>query len=339
MFNNIFSKNSQFTNMLTACYKRVTTALTLTSSFFSVAIRATTRVATFATAFLTFFLISCSNNGTSKCADATNIPNITVSVPPLEFFANAIGGDSINITTLLPSGGDPETFEPGVTLMRNLAQSDAFITIGLLPFEQSLISNIKANNPQLIIARVDSAITFIHGTHEHRHGTHEHHSDNGAVDPHIWSSVNNAPIIAQNVLNALVAAAPNHANYYRQRFYSLAAQLHSMKAEFDSCFMAHPTTDFLIWHPALSYFARDYGMNQIPLNIENKETSPLQLKQAIDRAAIGNASLLIMPEGTPADRAAAITAKLGIKTVPVLLMTADWDNSMRQLLSTFTSNQ
>jgi zinc transport system substrate-binding protein len=223
--------------------------------------------------------------------------------------------------------------------MRNLAQSDAFITIGLLPFEQSLISNIKANNPQLIIARVDSAITFIHGTHEHRHGTHEHHSDNGAVDPHIWSSVNNAPIIAQNVLNALVAAAPNHANYYRQRFDSLATQLHSMKAEFDSCFMDHPTTDFLIWHPALSYFARDYGMSQIPLNIENKETSPLQLKQAIDRAAIGNASLLIMPEGTPADRAAAITAKLGIKTVPVLLMTADWDNSMRQLLSTFTSNQ
>jgi zinc transport system substrate-binding protein len=216
--------------------------------------------------------------------------------------------------------------------MRNLAQSDAFITIGLLPFEQSLISNIKANNPQLIIARVDSAITFIHGTHEH-------HSDNGAVDPHIWSSVNNAPIIAQNVLNALVAAAPNHANYYRQRFDSLATQLHSMKAEFDSCFMDHPTTDFLIWHPALSYFARDYGMSQIPLNIENKETSPLQLKQAIDRAAIGNASLLIMPEGTPADRAAAITAKLGIKTVPVLLMTADWDNSMRQLLSTFTSNQ
>ncbi len=71
---------------------------------------------------------SCSRTAAYQAEESAGIASITVSIPPLEYFAKSIGGDSVDVTTLLPAGADPETFEPGVNVMRALSGAGAIAT-------------------------------------------------------------------------------------------------------------------------------------------------------------------------------------------------------------------
>lgn len=265
-----------------------------------------------------------------------DIPEITVSIPPLEYFAKAIGGDSIAVTTLLPAGADPETFEPGVGVMRAIAQSGALATTGTLRFEETILSNLRANNPSLKTFPMSEGIALIYGTHEHhRDEPHTHSHNAGEADPHIWSSVKNARIIADNMLNAIITADPAHRDYYTRRHAALRQRLDSLDSEFAS--QLQGADAFLIWHPSLSYFARDYGLHQIAFNVENKETSPLQMQNSLREASGRTPSAFFIPEGTDSRRADAIAAETGIKPTAVNLMSDNWETPLRTVAETLAA--
>ena len=274
---------------------------------------------------------ACSAGDASS--ESGNLPVITVSIPPLAYFAEAIGGDSVEVQTLMPAGTDPETFEPGVGVMRALAVSGALALTGTLPFEDALLGNIQANNGLLKTYSMAEGIYLIHGTHRHDHGDADglrhHHDDEGDVDPHIWSSVKNARIIASNMLGALIDVAPEHKDYFTGRHDALVQHLDSLDGAFASRIAASGAKSFLIWHPSLSYFARDYGLSQIAFNVENKETSPLQLQSSLRRAAEMTPAAFFIAEGTDGRRTAAIASETGLEPVPVNLMSAQWETPLQ----------
>lgn len=272
---------------------------------------------------------SCSRTAAYQAEESADIASITVSIPPLEYFAKSIGGDSVDVTTLLPAGADPETFEPGVNVMRALSGAGAIATTGTLRFEESVLTNLQANNPDLKIFDMSDGIPLIFGTHQHAsHGEENHNHDDGEADPHIWSSVKNARIIADNMLKALSETAPQHTGYYTRRHNALIQHLDSLDHAYSAKIHKADGNAFLIWHPSLSYFARDYGLHQIAFNVENKETSPLQLRKSLQQAS-GNAPLaFFIPEGTDQRRTATIAAEAGLTPVPVNLMSADWEEPL-----------
>lgn len=271
--------------------------------------------------------------------EPSEIPTLTVSIPPLEYFAEAIGGDSVEVNTLLPAGADPETFEPGINVMRSLATSGALATTGTLRFEEALVSNLRTNNPSLRTFPMSDGIELIYGTHEHHHHEDGHAHENGKEepDPHTWSSVKNARIIASNMLAALTEIAPAHKDYYTSRYNALLQHLDSLDTSFATRIHNAGISSFLIWHPSLSYFARDYGLRQIAFNVENKETSPLQLQASLRQAAGNAPSAFFIPEGTDS-QAASVAAETGLSPVPVNLMSADWERSLRIVADALSDN-
>ena len=160
---------------------------------------------------------------------------VAVTVPPLEYFARAIGGDSVAVTTLLKSGSDPETFEPGVGAMKALGGSDLMLSTGLMPFEQSLAQKSSSRGGAPRIVSVSDGIDLIHGTHGHEHdGVHRHSEASDEreelyADPHIWSSVGNARIIAENVLRAFCHADTARTPYYTANYRTLIVHLDSLE--------------------------------------------------------------------------------------------------------------
>lgn len=291
-----------------------------------------------ALALLLCMCITSCNGGKKQQTTATNgIPSVAVSIPPLEYFAKAIGGDSLQTTTLLPAGTDPETFEPGMGTLRELNRSGALITSGELPFEHSVTSKLNQNNPDLKIFPMSPGIDLIYGTHSHKHSDEGEHNHPEASDPHIWASVVNARTIADNMLRALCLIAPEHETYYRSRHRRLIQHIDSIDGSFRHQLSRLPSRTFLIWHPSLSYFARDYGLQQIAFNVENKETSPLQLQQSINRANAGQPLAFFIPEGLDQRQSASITAATGIEPVCVNFMSADWEKDMQTIISALTA--
>lgn len=277
--------------------------------------------ALYATSSIALLLTACA--GASSRGANEGKTSVVVSVAPELFFVEAIGGDSVTVECLMPSGTDPETFEPGVTGIRNVASSDIYLSTGVLPFEEKLLSNI---DEKVAVYNVSKGIDLIYGTHSHHS---ESSSDaEGLPDPHIWSSVENARIIADNVRDALTAARPSSAGYFRERHRSLTKKLDSLDRSFTKRLEPLEGQSFVVMHPSLSYFARDYKLNQLSISDDQKDSSIKGLKEAIDNAGGSGASVFFFPIEFDKGKAEAVSRSLDMSPVSINPMGKDWQKEM-----------
>ena len=84
----------------------------------------------------------------------------------------------------------------------------------------------------------------------------------------------------------------------------------------------------MVWHPSLSYFAADYGLNQVAMGLENKEVSPMQMKDNIDRARQLGARVMIVQPDFDQNRSTELARQIGATTLSVNLMSDSWIDDM-----------
>lgn len=265
-----------------------------------------------------------------------DVPSLTVSVAPLAYFAKALGGDSLEVNVLMADGTDPETFQPGVGAMRSLRRSGAFAVTGVLPFERALTEGL-GKEKAVAIYNMSEGVSLMYGTHEHGHETCEGHHDEelGEPDPHIWSSYRNARVIARNMLDALTELYPSHRRYYRNNYETLDRKLAALDSVAAIKLATAPA--FLIWHPALSYFARDYGLRQVSVSSENKENSSRGLKRVLEDAGAASPRAFFVAPGTNSGAVKAVADETGLSPVEVDFMSADWEAHMGKIVATLNA--
>ncbi len=218
------------------------------------------------------------------CADpaARKIPVVSVSIEPQRWLLEQIVGDKMEVRSLMGNGGNPEHYEPTFSHLANLEKSVAYFQVGNLGFESAIMEKVQANNPDLPIYCVSDSIRMILDTHHH-----DHHKDSEeclAYDPHTWSSVKNAKIMAANMLRGMKEVDADNAAYYTRNFITLSHKLDSLDLMLTEKLAPVCGGSFIVWHPSLSYFARDYGLTQLALGMENKELSVEETRSLIDRA-------------------------------------------------------
>ncbi|KAB3978247.1 metal ABC transporter solute-binding protein, Zn/Mn family, partial [Bacteroides uniformis] len=231
-------------------------------------------------------LFSCKQGGQQNKKNDDK-PVITVTIEPLRYFTEAIAGDEFTVVSMVPKGSSPETYDPTPQQLVDLAQSKAYFRIGYIGFEQTWTEKLTDNAPHLQFFDMSENVELIlDDTHAHHHKdghVHEGHTHAGGVEPHIWNSTINAQIIAGNILNALCAIDKANESVYMERYNVLIRQIEHTDSLICQM-LSSPNADraFMIYHPALSYFARDYNLNQIPIEAGGKEPSPAHLKSLIN---------------------------------------------------------
>ena len=252
-------------------------------------------------------------------------PAIAVSFEPQAWMLRQIVGDDFDIVTLLPAGSDPETYQPSISTMKGLGKSEVFFTLGTDGFEKSLTDNIASNFPDLKVVDCTEGVEKITGTHGHHdHKGQEHDSDE--FDPHILASIKNSIRIADNITRYMMVIHPEKADKYQQSGEELKARMQAMDDSIGN--MNISGRSFAMRHPSLSYFAKDYGLSQIALQADGKETSPLQLRKQMEEIKDSGTKVFIM-EKEHASQGDEETAKqLGLHTIEVSLNSADWLNDL-----------
>lgn len=251
--------------------------------------------------------------------DASGRPSVTVSIPPQAWLLKAIAGDSVTVNTLMPAGTNPETFEPGVSTIMNASSSDLLMLSGNLGFETTLAGRISSNNPDIKVVDTSAGIEPVYGTHSH--GTHIH----TVADPHTWTSVRNARVIAANMLDALVDIDPDRADYYRERAGRLDAHLDSLDTAIAGRLDSLSVKAFMVWHPSLSYFARDYGLEQITLGAEGRETTIRGAREVIDNASRHGAKVLFVQADFDSARARSLVTETDATLITINPLDPDWE--------------
>jgi uncharacterized HAD superfamily protein len=167
------------------------------------------------------------------------------------------------------------------------------------------------------------SIDFIRGE-GHWHGDHFHE---GGVEPHIWNSTINATVIADNIYQALCQLDSVNQTYYQIRTDSLKRSIAETDKKIRSLLHDADST-FLIYHPALSYYARDYGLQQISIEEEGKEPSPFNLKEIIKICQKECVRVIFVQQEFDQRNAQLIASELGIQIVPINPLGYDWTEEM-----------
>ena len=264
------------------------------------------------------FLCACGN--TTQKSDK---PTITVTLEPLRYFAEAIAGEHYDVVSMVPKGSSPESYDPTPQQLVALSRSEAYLRIGYIGFEQAWMKKLEANAPDMKVFDTSQGVDLIRGE-GHWHGDHFHE---GGVEPHIWNSTRNAIIIAENVYGALCELDATHQEDYKNRLDVLKETIRRTDENVRT-FLENADSTFLIYHPALSYFARDYGLKQISIEEGGKEPSPAYLKHLIELCRQEKAHVIFVQQEFDQRNAQLIADELGIEVVTINPLSYDWDEEM-----------
>lgn len=271
-----------------------------------------------------------------SCSKPEHSPTLAVSIEPQRFLLEQIAGPKWKVTTLLTSNSDPENFDPPVSVLRSAMGARAYFMVGGMPFEKKIVESMLQTSP---IETIDCSqgIELLHGTHESCAEHHHHDADD--TDPHVWSSVKNARVMASNMLDGLIKIDPENTDYYRDNYSRLAQRLDSLDSAIASTLAPYSGKSFMVWHPSLSYFARDYTLEQIAIGMENKEMSAGEFRRRIDMARHHNASVLFLQPGYDAGRSAEVALQAGADTCTVNLLDYDFIAALSRVANAIASPQ
>ena len=274
--------------------------------------------------------VSCKPGNNKHNAPKDQKPVITVTIEPLRYFTEAIAGDQFSVISMVPKGTSPETYDPTPQQLIDLAKSKAYFRIGYIGFEQTWTDKLTDNAPHLQFFDMSEGVDLIYDdSHSHhREGEAEHHHD-GGVEPHIWNSTINAEIIAGNILKALCSLDKANDSLYIGRYNALCRQIEKTDSLICQT-LSTPGADraFMIYHPALSYFARDYALHQIPIEAGGKEPSPAHLKALMNTCKDEKVRVIFVQPEFDRRNAEIIAKQTGTEVVGVNPLSYDWETEM-----------
>lgn len=246
-----------------------------------------------------------------KSSDKSNSKKLYVSFYPLEYMAKEISKDKIDVVNIMPKGASVHEWEPTAQDIKDLSDSKMLIVNGLglegwLDDVKSTLKNTEIVDSSASIEKIKAEEEAEHD-HDHEHSddheececckkkekccskdekpecckkddkdkaddSHEHH--HGEFDPHIWISPKQARIQLKNVYEAIVKFDPANKNFYEANYKEVDKKFEDLDKKYADVLKPQKDKYFIVPHEAFGYFARDYHINQVPIEGINSDSEP-----------------------------------------------------------------
>ncbi len=272
-------------------------------------------------------------------------PVVSVTILPQKFFVEKLAGSSLEINVMVPPGASPATYEPSVQQLRNLEHSPLYLKIGYVEFELGWMGKIAASNPSMKIVdlsegidlssvepspkrsgrfKADGLSTTGSPASVPEHADHAH----AGPDPHIWMSARNARTIARNTRDALVNMFPDYTDNFNLHLEQLLKEIDSVDVTISGMLGPYRDGAFMIYHPALTYFARDYHLNQYSLENEGKAPSPRHMQWMVDLGKEKHIAAIFVQKQFDQRNASVLAGEIGARVIRIDPLSADWSAEM-----------
>jgi len=255
--------------------------------------------------------------------------NVVVSIVPEVSFVKAIGGEKVDVTLMVEPGHSPHAYEPKASQMKDIAKASLYFAIGV-EFEKVWLERFSTQNRSMKIVDLTQNITKIAMA---EHDDHNHHDEEeGGLDPHIWTSPDNVKIIAQNIYEGLVGVDRVNQAYYKANLDKFLIYIESIDEQIKAELKNTPKgAKFMVFHPAWGYFAKQYGLIQLPIEIEGKEPKPQMVAKLISHAKKEQIqAIFTAPEFSDAV-AKTIADELKISVIKVSPLNPKWGENLLNL--------
>lgn len=231
---------------------------------------------------------------------------IFVTITPMQSIIEEITAGDFDIEVIVPKGASPETFEPTPKQVTSFSDAELIFSTGLIDFEQSLVQRISGDAE---VVNLSNGIELIagscsHGNHKHKHG----------VDPHIWTSPRALRTMVTNAHKAIMAHYPDSVKY-TEATGRLLERIDALDTYCATRIKAEGVEAMMIYHPAYTYYARDYGIEQIAIEHDGKEPSLRQTTALIEKAKEHGVKAILRQPQYSEDKVRAIANDAGAEII------------------------
>ncbi len=304
---------------------------------------------------LSLFVSGCADSGNSQVNEskeqkvetspvAGDRIIVAVSVLPQAEFVEKVGGDRVKTAVVIPPGADPHTYESSPKEIEEISKASMFVTVGVgMPFEEVWIDRFEAINSRTLIVNSSDGIGLKELGTEHVNESAESHeakSEEGheELDPHIWTSPANSKIMVENIYKGLVEIDPGNETYYAQNRDAYLKELDALDARIREKLEGKKERNFMVYHPSWGYFAADYNLTMIPVEIEGKEPSAQDLAELVDLAKEEHVKVIFVQAQFNTRSAEAIADEIGGGVIAVDPLAKNYISNMDNVSDIFAKN-
>lgn len=262
---------------------------------------------------------------------------VSVSILPQKYFVEQIAGTLLHINVLVPPGSSPHNYSVLPSQMKDLAKSKLWLQIGLLTFEEVWKEKFAEINKNLVIVNCSEGVNLLAGTCEEEHDHEQDHHE--AFDPHIWAAPAESKILARNTFEALKKAFPEYATTFEANYAKFEARIDSLSAQISTKLAPFANRGILIFHPTLGYFARQFKMNQIALEMDGKEPSPKHMKDMVDVAHEQNIHIVFIQKEFDSENALQLSREIDGEVVTIDPLDYNWEKQMMDITEKIASQK
>jgi len=262
-------------------------------------------------------------------------PTVFVSVLPQKFFVQQIAGDKVLVEVMVQAGASPATYEPKASQMRKLAGAAVYFSIGV-PFEQSWLERIRGVNREMLIVPTDRGITKLamesHNHHEaDKEGEDHDHHVHSSLDPHIWLSPSLVKRQTEIMADTFTDLYPDRAEEFKENLDKFHAEIDAVDQQLRKSLHSLRGRNFMVFHPSWGYFANEYGLNQVAVEIEGKSPKPGQLRELVELAQQHEIDAIFVQPQFSQKSAAIIAQEIGGKVVILDPLAENWPQNMKKV--------
>lgn len=313
--------------------------------------------------------------GDSGAASDSDQKIVVVSIVPQAEFVERIAGDNVEIVIMVPPGASPHSYEPTPSQLTDMSNAGMYAMVGSgITIEDAMMDKIADLNPDMLIVDCSEGIILKEmEAHSHDHGDeeeqeheaehedeHEHdaeheeepeHADEHegeheeeheyeteheeSMDPHIWTSPDNAKVMVEHIYEGLVEIDPENEETYLENKNAYLAELDTLDEQIKATLSGKEGSSFMVYHPAWGYFANHYGLVQVPVEIEGKEPSVKDLQNVIDEANDKGIKVIFVQSGFSTVSAEAIASEIDGEVVEVDPLAKDYIDNLAKVAEAF----
>lgn len=281
---------------------------------------------------LLVLLLMLAGCRTGAPADGDSTVRVGVSIGPQAYFVQRLGGERVTVTVLVPPGADAHTYEPKPDQLKALSQAKIYFRIGL-EFESAWLDRLTSGR-SLRVVDTTQGIALLPMAEGHGHDEESDEHDEGLFDPHIWLSPSLVKVQAQTIHAALVEADPSHRAQYDQNLQAFLSELDALDAEIRQALSGLTSRRFMVFHPSWGYFAHDYDLEMLTIEVGGQEPSAQALAALISEAKEEGIRVVFAQPSLSTRTAETIAREIGGRVLLIDPLAEDWADNLRRVAQT-----
>lgn len=256
-------------------------------------------------------------------------PVVVVTILPQAEFVKKVGGDRVDVTVMVPPGANVHIYEPTPSQMTVLAKAAMYAKVGSgIEFELTWMEKLRAVNKEMLVVDSSAGVPLQEVTGE---------VDSSEIDPHIWMSPGNVAVMVQNIYEGLVIIDAANKAYYAQNRDAYLQELGRLDQEIRDSLSGVPDRTFMVYHPSLGYFAREYGLTMLSIENEGKEPTAAGMARVIAQAKESNITVIFAEPQFNPQSAKVIADAIGGRVVFIDSLAGDYVANMGYFLGELAS--